>query len=62
MKTETTLVNWMLQEDIHNYEQFHQWLEEERAYLLGLKGAPKTNVETLEMEYMQKLVNLSVSQ
>lgn len=52
----------MLQEDIHNYEQFHQWLEEERAYLLGLKGAPKTNVETLEMEYVQKLVNLSASQ
>lgn len=54
-------MNWMLQEGIHNHEQFHQWLEEERTYLLGLKGVPKTDVETLEMEYIQKLVNLSTS-
>jgi hypothetical protein len=58
------LVTWMLQEGIHSCEEFHQWLEEEKekAYLLGLKDAPKTNVETLEMEYVQKLVNLSTSQ
>jgi hypothetical protein len=52
----------MLQEGIHSCEEFHQWLEEEKTYLLGLKDAPKTNVETLEMEYVQKLVNLSASQ
>ncbi|KAJ7836778.1 hypothetical protein B0H14DRAFT_3460500 [Mycena olivaceomarginata] len=62
LKTEPTLVTWMLQEGIHSCEEFHQWLEEEKAYLLGLKDAPKTNVETLEMEYVQKLVNLSTSQ
>ncbi|KAJ7840735.1 hypothetical protein B0H14DRAFT_2587320 [Mycena olivaceomarginata] len=60
LKTEPMLMTWMLQEGIHSCEEFHQWLEE-KTYLLGLKDAPKTNVETLEMEYVQKLVNLSAS-
>jgi hypothetical protein len=41
---------------------FHDWLEEEKTYLFGLKGITKTNTETLEMEYIQKLVNLGASQ
>jgi hypothetical protein len=52
----------MRQEGIDSVEQFHEWLGEERSYLKGLKGATKTNEETLEMEYVQKLVNLSASQ
>jgi hypothetical protein len=43
-------------------ETFHKWLEEEKTYLVGLKAALKTNTETLEMEYVQKLVNLGASQ
>jgi hypothetical protein len=35
---------------------------EEKTYLKGLKDSAKTNEETLEMEYVQKLVNLSASQ
>lgn len=62
LKTETTLKTWMQQEGIDSYDHFHQWLAEEKTYLLGLKHAPKTNVESLEMEYVQKLVNLSASQ
>lgn len=38
---------------------FEQWREEERAYLQGLSQEPLQ--ETLEMEYYQKLVNLSAS-
>lgn len=52
----------MQQEGVESYAQFHEWLAEEKAYLLSLKHAPKTNVETMEMEYVQKLVNLSASQ
>ncbi|KAJ6603502.1 hypothetical protein DFH09DRAFT_899271 [Mycena vulgaris] len=55
IKTETTLKAWMLEEGVEDYNEFHQWLDEEQAYLIGLKDAPKTNVETLEMEYVQKL-------
>lgn len=51
----------MQQEGVKDFGEFHQWLLEEKAYLLSLKNAPKTNVETLEMEYVQKLVNLSAS-
>ncbi|KAJ6554006.1 hypothetical protein DFH09DRAFT_1248578 [Mycena vulgaris] len=61
LKTEPTLKAWMRSEGVEDYEEFHQWLEEEKTYLLSLKRMPKTNVETLEMEYVQKLVNLSAS-
>ncbi|KAJ7750505.1 hypothetical protein B0H14DRAFT_3513417 [Mycena olivaceomarginata] len=50
-----------MQENIHTYDEFHVWLAEEKEYLLRLKAAAKTNMETLEMEYVQKLVNLSAS-
>ncbi|KAJ7081091.1 hypothetical protein C8R43DRAFT_965631 [Mycena crocata] len=62
LKTEATLVSWMKQEGVKDYAEFHSWLEEETTYLTGLKDAPKTNVETMEMEYVQKLINLSASQ
>ncbi|KAJ7801165.1 hypothetical protein B0H14DRAFT_3092481 [Mycena olivaceomarginata] len=62
LKTEPALRVWMRQEGVAGVETFHDWLEEEKTYLLGLKGAAKTNTETLEMEYVQKLVNLGASQ
>ncbi|KAJ6469111.1 hypothetical protein DFH09DRAFT_1254063 [Mycena vulgaris] len=62
LKTEPTLKAWMEREGVASYTEFKEWLAEEKTYLLGLKNAPKTNVETLEMEYVQKLVNLSTSQ
>jgi hypothetical protein len=62
LKTEPALRAWMRQEAVDGVETFHEWLEEEKLYLVGLKAAPKTNTETLEMEYVQKLVNLGASQ
>ncbi|KAJ7473405.1 hypothetical protein FB451DRAFT_1035558 [Mycena latifolia] len=62
LKSEPAIRTWMRQENIESYDAFHQWLQEEKTYLLSLKHAPKTNVETLEMEYVQKLVNLGASQ
>ncbi|KAJ7357924.1 hypothetical protein DFH08DRAFT_953129 [Mycena albidolilacea] len=52
LKTEGALWTWMQ----------HEGVDKERSYLEGLKEAAKTNEETLEMEYVQKLVNLSASQ
>ncbi|KAJ7785440.1 hypothetical protein B0H14DRAFT_3095663 [Mycena olivaceomarginata] len=62
LKTAPALRAWMRQEGVAGVETFHEWLEEEKTYLLGLKAAAKTNTETLEMEYIQKLVNLGESQ
>ncbi|KAJ7197841.1 hypothetical protein GGX14DRAFT_374768 [Mycena pura] len=62
LKTEPALQDWMRQERLESFDEFHQWLLEEKEYLIGLKHAAKTNVETLEMEYVQKLVNLSASE
>ncbi|KAJ7866594.1 hypothetical protein B0H14DRAFT_3084195 [Mycena olivaceomarginata] len=62
LKTEPALRDWMRQEHVESFDEFHQWLLEEKGYLVGLKHAAKTNIETLEMEYMQKLVNLSASE
>ncbi|KAF8173360.1 hypothetical protein K438DRAFT_1728477 [Mycena galopus ATCC 62051] len=62
LKTEPALQDWMRQEHVESFDEFHQWLLEEKEYLVGLKHAAKTNVETLEMEYVQKLVNLSASE
>ncbi|KAF8212965.1 hypothetical protein K438DRAFT_1566472 [Mycena galopus ATCC 62051] len=55
LKTEPALQDWMRQEHVESFDEFHQWLLEEKEYLVGLKHAAKTNVETLEMEYVQKL-------
>ncbi|KAJ7934577.1 hypothetical protein B0H13DRAFT_1855172 [Mycena leptocephala] len=50
LKTEPALQDWMRQEHVESFDVFHQWLLEEKEYLIGLKHAAKTNVETLEME------------
>ena len=39
---------------------FEDWLKEGREYLQGLKTEPE--VETLQMEYYQKLINLHASE
>jgi hypothetical protein len=52
----------MRQEHVESFDEFHQWLLEEKEYLVSLKHTAKTNIETLEMEYVQKLVNLSASE
>jgi hypothetical protein len=62
LKTELALKDWMRQEHVKSFDEFHQWLLEEKAYLVSLKLAAKMNVETLEMEYVQKLINLSASE
>jgi hypothetical protein len=38
---------------------FERWLDEEKVYLKGLTHEPE--IETLHVEYWQKLVNLSAS-
>jgi hypothetical protein len=35
---------------VTNYEEFHRWLTEEKAYLLSLKNTPRENTKSLEME------------
>ncbi|KAJ7312739.1 hypothetical protein DFH08DRAFT_631008, partial [Mycena albidolilacea] len=48
---------------IDDYDTFHVWLEEEKDYLLGLDtGLFKKREETVEMEYVQRLVNLEASE
>ncbi|KAJ6522807.1 hypothetical protein DFH09DRAFT_1330394 [Mycena vulgaris] len=49
---------------VNNYNQALSILKTEPMLeaWMHLKHTPKTNVETLEMEYVQKLVNLSASQ
>ncbi|KAG0694180.1 hypothetical protein DFH29DRAFT_1083929 [Suillus ampliporus] len=50
-----------LMQDINVTEEstFDEWLKEEKVYLQGLCTKPE--LETLQMEYWQKLVNLSTS-
>lgn len=45
---------------VSNTKVFEDWLEEEKAYLLGLQKEPLE--ETLQMEYWQKLLNLEGSE
>ncbi|KAJ7840286.1 hypothetical protein B0H14DRAFT_2587516 [Mycena olivaceomarginata] len=61
LKKEDTLRVWMREEGIADYSVFRIWLEEEKTFLLGLKAGSKDQSETLEMEYVQKLVNLDAS-
>ncbi|KAJ7315101.1 hypothetical protein DFH08DRAFT_926900 [Mycena albidolilacea] len=61
LKKEDTLLQWMDEEDITSFDAFRIWLEEEKEFLLGLKAGSKDQTETLEMEYVQKLVNLDAS-
>jgi hypothetical protein len=50
----------MLDLNISDEKVFEDWLEEEKAYLQGLRTEPQE--ETLQMEYWQKLVNLQGSE
>jgi hypothetical protein len=61
LKKESALHSFMKEENIESYDVFERWLGEEKEYLLGLKDSSKTDVETLEMEYVQRLVNLDAS-
>ncbi|KAJ7805124.1 hypothetical protein B0H14DRAFT_3091659 [Mycena olivaceomarginata] len=61
LKKEDALRVWMREEGIVDYSVFRIWLEEEKTFLLGLKAGSKDQSETLEMEYVQKLVNLDAS-
>ncbi|KAJ7692509.1 hypothetical protein B0H14DRAFT_3100781 [Mycena olivaceomarginata] len=54
LKNEDALHVWMREEGIADYS-------EEKTFLLGLKAGSKDQSETLEMEYVQKLVNLDAS-
>ncbi|KAJ7109537.1 hypothetical protein C8R43DRAFT_1091755 [Mycena crocata] len=59
LKTEPALASWMHQEGVKDFAEFHQWLLEEKVYLLSLKNSPKASTETLEMEYVQKLAEIA---
>ncbi|KAF8516427.1 hypothetical protein BU17DRAFT_76640 [Hysterangium stoloniferum] len=52
----TALSQAMQDLQIFNFNVFEEWREEEKIYLEGLSKEPI--VETLEMEYYQKLINL----
>ncbi|KAJ7062969.1 hypothetical protein B0H15DRAFT_794779 [Mycena belliarum] len=62
LKSEGALSSWMRQEGVESTDEFKQWLREEKDYLLNLKNSPKQTTESLEMEYVQKLINLSASE
>ena len=57
---EAAFFKQMHNQNIANTSVFQEWLAEEKAYLKGLSREPL--LETLEMEYWQKLVNLAASQ
>ncbi|KAF8202827.1 hypothetical protein K438DRAFT_2102387, partial [Mycena galopus ATCC 62051] len=61
LKKKEALRVWMQEHDISDFSVFRAWLEEEKTFLLGLKEGSKDRTETLEMEYVQKLVNLDAS-
>ncbi|KAF8217596.1 hypothetical protein K438DRAFT_1900906 [Mycena galopus ATCC 62051] len=61
LKKEDTLLWWMDEEEVTSFDTFRIWLEE-KEFLLGLKAGSKDQTQTLEMEYVQKLVNLDASQ
>ncbi|KAF7371676.1 hypothetical protein MVEN_00023800 [Mycena venus] len=62
LATEPALKQWMNHEGILSVNEFEQWLVEEKEWLMSKKNSAASQKETLEMEYVQKLVNLSVSQ
>ncbi|KAG2342409.1 hypothetical protein BDR05DRAFT_976534 [Suillus weaverae] len=56
---DATLPNLMRDLKVTDETVFEHWLEEEKVYLRGLTREPE--VETLQMEYWQRLVNLTAS-
>ncbi|KAG1738866.1 uncharacterized protein EDB91DRAFT_1237653 [Suillus paluster] len=57
--SQITLLKLMQDINITEESTFDEWLKEEKVYLQGLCTEPE--LETLQMEYWQKLVNLSAS-
>ena len=57
---EAAFIKQMGDQNIPNTSIFQAWLGEEKVYLEELSREPV--VETLTMEYWQKLVNLGASQ
>lgn len=52
----------MRKEGIESFEEFDEWLVEEKEWLESKKAQAAKQVVTLEMNYVQKLVNLSASE
>ncbi|KAJ7718379.1 hypothetical protein B0H14DRAFT_2643352 [Mycena olivaceomarginata] len=61
LATEPTLRQWMRREGVASTEEFEKWLAEEKEWLMLKKNSKKSQETSLEMEYVQKLVNLSSS-
>ncbi|KAF8166410.1 hypothetical protein K438DRAFT_1775096 [Mycena galopus ATCC 62051] len=61
IKIRKTLFSGGWEEEVTSFDTFRIWLEEEKEFLLGLKAGSKDQTQTLEMEYVQKLVNLDAS-
>ncbi|KAG1734417.1 uncharacterized protein EDB91DRAFT_1238427 [Suillus paluster] len=57
--SQITLLKLMQDINVTEESTFDEWLKEEKVYLQGLCTEPE--LETLQMEYWQKLVNLSAS-
>ncbi|KAJ7174442.1 hypothetical protein C8R46DRAFT_892382, partial [Mycena filopes] len=62
LATEPALKRLMRREEIRSVNEFDVWLVEEREWLESKKAQASKEVVTLEMDYVQKLVNLSASQ
>jgi hypothetical protein len=60
LNSEAAFIKQMDDQNIANTSVFQDWLAEEKVYLEGLSREPL--LESLEMEYWQKLVNLGASQ
>jgi hypothetical protein len=58
--TETTLRATMRELGVESRDVFEMWRAREKAHLRTLSKEPKE--ETLEMEYLQKLINLRDAQ
>lgn len=52
----------MRREGIESVDEFDRWLVEEREWLESKKEQAAKQVVTMEMDYVQKLVNLSASE
>lgn len=52
----------MVREGVVSTKEFEKWLEEEKDWLMSKKNTATAKEMSLEMEYVQKLVNLSASE
>jgi hypothetical protein len=59
-KTYAALRKSMHELGVQSRDEFERWRERERAHLRTLSKEPEE--ETLEMEYLQKLINLKEAQ